>query len=121
MSFKLSKIDAIIVVTLIVIAGVVLTKAGFIPVPMLEGPEPSGPPDEILLPPPPPSLPTSLLPEYAGFIRAVSSEDEGLHFDKINICREWWYFSATLTGENSELKDWVMRWYLTRSRLRLKG
>ena len=35
-------------------------------------------------------------------MRAVSAEDGGVHFDKIQICREWGYFSAVF-NENS---DW---------------
>ena len=90
---KLNKIDAIIVVTLIIIAGLVLTKAGVITTPLTEKQEPRQPLEPVI-PPPIPTPPTSLSSEYVGFLRAVSPEDEGLHFDKITICREWWYFTA---------------------------
>ena len=108
MKFRPSKIDILIVITLIIIAGVVLTKAGYIPGYIIEKPEPSEVPDEPVPVLPQPTPPTSILPEYAGYMRALSSEDEGLHYDKISICREWWYFTATLNGEDSELKDWVV-------------
>ena len=105
-NFKINKIDAIIVVALIVIAGVVLTKAGYI-YPTQEK-IPTSQPDEPLPPPPPPTPPVSLSSEYMGFMRAISPEDEGAHFDQINICREWWYFGAALDNEDSELKDWTV-------------
>ncbi len=105
-NFKINKIDAIIVVALIVIAGVVLTKAGYI-YPTQEK-IPTSQPDDPLPPPPPPTPPISLSSEYIGFMRAVSPEDEGAHFDQISICREWWYFGAALDGEDSELKDWTV-------------
>jgi len=105
-NFKINKIDAIIVVSLIVIAGVVLTKAGYI-YPTQEK-IPTSQPDEPITPPPPPTPPVSLSSEYMGFMRAVSPDDEGNHFDQIRICREWWYFSAALNGEDSELKDWTV-------------
>jgi len=104
--FKINKIDAIIVVALIIIAGIVLTKAGYMS-PIQEKQKISQP-DEPLPPPPPPIPPASLASEYVGFMRAVSPEDEGSHFNKINIHREWWYFGATLNGEESELKDWTV-------------
>ncbi len=106
LNFKINKIDAIIVVTLIVIAGVVLTKAGYI-YPTQEK-IPASQPDVPLPPPPPPTPPVSLSSEYIGFMRAISPEDEGVHFDQISICREWWYFGAALDGEDSELKDWTV-------------
>ena len=81
--FKINKIDAIIVVTLIVIAGVVLTKAGYI-YPTQEK-IPTSQPDVPLPPPPPPTPPVSLSSEYIGFMRAISPEDEGVHFDQISI------------------------------------
>ncbi len=105
-NFKINKIDAIIVVALIVIAGVVLTKAGYI-YPTQEK-IPTSQPDDPLPPPPPPTPPVSLSSEYIGFMRAVSPEDEGVHFDRISICREWWYFGATLDDKDSELKDWTV-------------
>ena len=100
MKYRLRKIDAIIIVALIIIAGaVVLFKTGYIDT----GEEeilPFIPSDNITQPPPTP--PVSLIP---GFIRAVTPEDEGLHFDKIRICREWWYWSA-IFDENSGLAGW---------------
>jgi hypothetical protein len=99
---KIKKIDAIIVVALIVIAGLVLFKTGYISFDDKE--DKSRVPDEYILPtPPPPKLPESFIP---GYMRAVTPEDEGVHFDKIRIGREWWYWSAILDGESSELKDW---------------
>jgi len=67
--FKINKIDAIIVVALIIIAGIVLTKAGYMS-PIQEKQKISQP-DEPLPPPPPPIPPASLASEYVGFMRAV--------------------------------------------------
>jgi hypothetical protein len=39
-------------------------------------------------------------------MRSVSPEDEGLHYDKISVCREWWYFSAVF-NKDSDLSGWV--------------
>lgn len=101
MSAKLKKIDAVIIVALIIIAGIFLYKAGYISPPT---PELEIPPEEITPPLPPPTPPESLI--IPGYMRAVSAEDEGKHFDKIRICREWWYWSAILCGEDSELDGW---------------
>ena len=103
MKIKLKKIDAIIVVALIVVAGLFLYKAGYISLPLLE--EVSPPEDENVTAPPPeiPTPPTSFIPSFR---RDVSPEDEGVHYDKIRISREWWYFGAVFNDEDSELKDW---------------
>jgi hypothetical protein len=106
-SNKLTKIDAIIVVVLIIIAGVVLTKAGYIKLPGVEEPEPIEP-EEPEPTPPIPTPPTSIASEYAGFLRAVSPEDEGCHYDQLLISREWWHFDAILNEEDSELQDWTV-------------
>ena len=105
MNSKLKKIDAVIVVVLIVIAGLVLYKAGYIPIDKdeeideVQDEEPEEPEPE-------PKLPVS--PFIPGYMRAVSPEDEGVHFNKIRICREWWYFSAVFDNEDSELNDWAV-------------
>ncbi len=100
--YKIKKIDAIIVVALIVIAGLVLFKAGYIG----EDPDPTPDPDPDPVPTPPPILtpPTSFIP---GYMMGVSGEDEGVHFDKIRICREWWYYSVIFDDE-SELAGWTI-------------
>ena len=104
LKINIKKIDAIIVVVLIIIAGLVLIKAGYI-FPFQEDTFEPEPDDEIKpTPPPPPTPPESIT---MGYMRAVSPEDEGVHFDKINICREWWYFSAVF-DENSDLNGWVV-------------
>ena len=104
LKINIKKIDAIIVVVLIIIAGLVLIKAGYI-FPFQEDTFEPEPDDEIKpTPPPPPTPPESIT---MGYMRAVSPEDEGVHFDKINICREWWYFSAVF-DENSDLTGWVV-------------
>jgi hypothetical protein len=99
MKIKLKKIDAIIVVALIVVAGLFLYKAGYISLPLLE--EVSPPEDENVTAPPPeiPTPPTSFIPSFR---RDVSPEDEGVHYDKIRISREWWYFGAVFNDEDSE-------------------
>ena len=100
MKYKLRKIDSIIIIALLIIAGfVILFKTDLLDTD--DEPDlPFIPPDEVT--PPPPKPPTSLIP---GFMRAVSPEDEGLHFDKIRICREWWYWSA-IFDEKSDLAGW---------------
>jgi len=102
---RLNKIDAVIVVILIIIAGLVLTKAGYIPQ-VIENEQPDFKvKDEDIPPPPLPTPPESIT---AGYMRSVSPEDEGVHFDKIGVSREWWYFSVILEGKNSELNDWAI-------------
>jgi hypothetical protein len=92
------------VIALIIVAIIFLYKGGYIK-PYLQKISP--PPEEeenVTLPPPYiPSPPSSFIPSYR---RDVSPEDEGVHYDKIRVCREWWYFSAVFNDENSELKDW---------------
>lgn len=104
--FNLKKIDVFIVVVLIIIAGLVLVKAGYVPATLKETIQPPSekeePPEEE--PPVEPLLPPeSITP---GYMRAVSPGDEGLHYDKISICREWWYFTAVF-DEKSELPGWT--------------
>ncbi|MEE8566035.1 MAG: hypothetical protein V3S79_06600 [Candidatus Thermoplasmatota archaeon] len=105
LKIKIKKIDALIVVILIIIAGLVLVKAGYI-YPLQEDIfDPDEEEEEIKpIPPPPPTPPESIT---MGFMRAVSPEDEGVHFDKIQVSREWWYFSAVF-NENSDLNGWVV-------------
>ena len=103
---KISKIDAIIVIVLIVIAGIVLVRSGNINPELSEiitqpseqqqqtEPEPIVDP---LIPP------ESIIP---GYMRSISPEDEGLHFDKLSVSREWWYYSVVF-DENSDLAGWV--------------
>ena len=106
---KIKKIDAIIVIILLVIAGFVLTQAGYITPtieqafpPILDREEPKD--DEEPIPPPLPLPPESIIP---GYMRAVGPEDEGLHFDKINVYREWWYYTAVF-DDSSDLAGWVL-------------
>jgi len=104
MSGRLRKIDVIIVVALIIIAGIFLYKAGYIS-PLT--PEPDIiPPEDIEPPQPLPIPPESLI--IPGYMRAVSAKDEGAHFDSLRICREWWYWSAVLDGKDSELDGWTV-------------
>lgn len=102
---KIKIIDAIIVVILIIVAGLVLVRVGYIS-PFEEDIFDPDEDDEIIksIEPPPPVPPESIT---MGFMRAVSPEDEGVHFDKISICREWWYFSAVF-NESSDLNGWVV-------------
>jgi predicted secreted hydrolase len=103
MKIKLKKIDAIIVAALIVVAGLFLYKAGYISLPLLEE---VTPPDDVNVTAPPPDIPTPPTSFIPSFRRDVSPEDEGVHYDKIRISREWWYFGAVFNDEDSELKDW---------------
>jgi len=106
MQLKLKKIDAIIVAALIIVSGLFLYKAGYIDSPVPIGPTPPPPPpideNETELPTPP----ASFIPSFR---RDVSPEDEGVHYDKLRIAREWWYFGAVFSDEESELKDWSIQ------------
>jgi hypothetical protein len=105
MIIELKKIDVIIVVALIVIAGFVLAYAGYWDVQ-----------DDykFKIPPiddstfeeyePEPIPPNSLIPS---FMRSITPEDEGKHFHKITINREWWYYTVVF-DENSELPGWTV-------------
>ncbi len=106
-ALNLKKIDAVIVIVLIVIAGLVLVQAGYIS-PSIE--QVIQPPSEEKgtkkeePEPPQPTPPKSIIP---GYMRAVAPEDEGVHFDKISVCREWWYYTAVF-DESSDLAGWVL-------------
>ena len=102
MRTKFKKIDAVIVVVLIALAGLVLYKAGYI---FPEETRETATPEWEDIPPSTPKLPESLT---AGYMRAVSPKDEGVHFDKIRICREWWYFSVVFDNGDSELRNWTV-------------
>jgi len=106
MNLKLKKIDVIIVVALIIVSGLFLYKAGYISIPFLE-PEEQPDKDKNITPPPPeiPTPPNSFIPSFR---RDVSPEDEGVHYDKIRISREWWYFGAIFNDEGSDLKEWTV-------------
>jgi len=104
---KISKIDAIIVVVLVVIAGIVLVRSGSISpelediiTPSSEQMQPSEPEEPIIEPIVPPE---SIIP---GYMRSVSPEDEGLHYDKMTVSRELWYYSVVF-DESRDLAGWV--------------
>ena len=87
---KISKIDSIIVVVLVVIAGIVLVRSGSISPelediisPSSEQEQPGETEEPIIEPIIPPE---SIIP---GYMRSVSPEDEGLHYDKMTVSREW--------------------------------
>ena len=82
LNIKLKKIDAIIIVILIFIAGLVLVRAGHI-VPLQDDESDTTQDDEKDIPLPP--LPTPPESITMGYTRGVSPEDEGVHFDKISI------------------------------------
>ena len=101
---KLKKIDVIIVVALLIFSGFFLYRSGYISLPFID---PFEPPDtDVNVTPPPPKIPTPPTSFIPSFRREVSPDDEGVHFDKLQICREWWYYSAVFTGKNSELNNW---------------
>jgi len=94
MTPKIKKIDAIIVVALIIIAGVVLYRTNYL---SFNGEKKeTGTGEENITTPSSPVPPTSMIP---GYMRTVTADDEGSHYQKIRISREWWYFSAILGGE----------------------
>ncbi|UCH72323.1 MAG: hypothetical protein JSW62_01900, partial [Thermoplasmatales archaeon] len=51
-----------------------------------------------------PKLTESYVP---GYMKSVTPDDEGVHFNKLSISREWWYYSA-IFGEDSELSGWTI-------------
>jgi len=107
MRLRFKKIDAIIVVALITVAGLFLYKAGY----FISSPPPNDlpPPDngnETVTPEEIFTPPTSFIPSYR---RDVSPEDEGVHYDKIRISREWWYYGAVFNDEDSELQNWSIQ------------
>ena len=105
-NLHISKIDAIIVVILIVIAGFVLARTGHISGPIEEIIQPSTEtqPEETIEPVVKEVLPPeSIIP---GTMRSISPDEEGLHYDKISVCREWWYYSV-IFDDSSELAGWV--------------
>ena len=106
MNIKLKKIDAIIVVALILVTGIFLSKAGYISLPLFES---EGPPqNEGNVTTPPIKIPTPPASFIPSFRRDVSPDDEGVHYDKIRTAREWWYFSAIFNENNSDLKNWTV-------------
>ena len=103
---KLKKFDAVIVVILIAIAGLVLARTDYLAPSIEEVIKPSTEveEDEPEVIPEPLLPPESIIP---GYMRAVSPDDEGLHYDKISVAREWWYFTVVL-DEDSELAEWAI-------------
>ena len=106
MQLKLKKIDAIIVVTLIIVSGIFLVKAGYFQSPIQIGPTPPPEPENETTPPEVYTPPTSFIPSFR---RDVSPEDEGVHYDKLRIAREWWYFGAVFNDNDSELNNWAIQ------------
>lgn len=106
---KIKKIDTVIIVVLIVVTSLFLVKADYISsiLPDVHTPAPGD--DNVTVTPLPPEKqptpPTSLIP---AFRRDVSLVDEGAHFSKLRISREWWYFTAVFNDTQSQLKDWVV-------------
>lgn len=106
---KFKKIDTIIIVVLVVISTLFLYKADYIHSILPDVPiSPPGGNNTTTMPLPPeklPTPPTSLIP---AFRRDVSTEDEGAHFSKLRVSREWWYFTAVFNKESSQLKNWMV-------------
>lgn len=105
MNIKLKKIDAIIVVALILVSGVFLSKAGYISLPLFES---GGPSQEENVTTPPIKVPTPPVSFIPSFRKDVSPDDEGVHYAKIRTAREWWYFGAIFNDNNSELHNWTI-------------
>lgn len=106
MNRTVKKINVIIIVILTVSTLFFFYKAGYInPFPPEQTPSPD--PNNTTSPPEQgPTPPASFIPANR---RDVSGEDEGVHYDKLRISREWWYYSAVLNGEHTELKNWVVQ------------
>ncbi|UCB58372.1 MAG: hypothetical protein JSV67_07160 [Thermoplasmatales archaeon] len=49
-------------------------------------------------------LPESIIPASE---RVINPEDEGKHYNKLLVSREWWYFTA-IFNEDSELPGWAV-------------
>jgi len=106
MQLGLKKIDALIVVALLIIAAFFLIKAGYVQSPVEISPTPPSEDDNETSPVEIPTPPNSFIPSFR---RDVSPEDEGVHYDKLRIAREWWYYGAVFNDEESELKDWAIQ------------
>ena len=102
---RLKKIDVVIVVALVMLSGVFLIKAGYLETPVDDVVDPLGDDTDLIVPEDPviPTPPTSLIPSNR---KEVSPEDEGRHYDKLLVGREWWYYSAVFDSPNSELSNW---------------
>ncbi|MEM0492717.1 MAG: hypothetical protein QXS02_01975 [Candidatus Thermoplasmatota archaeon] len=105
----LRKIDTLIIIFLVVSSALFFYRAGYLnPYPPEEKkiiipdtkPSNTSTVEEDLIPP------ISFIPAYR---RDVSPEDEGVHFNKLRINREWWYFSAVFNDKDSELYGWVIQ------------
>jgi len=104
-SMILRKIDAVIIVVLLVVSTIVLYKAGYIAPILLPGHStlPTTPENNATVPMVLPTPPASLIPSYR---RDVSAVDEGIHFDDLRVSREWWYFTAVFNDTASNLRNW---------------
>jgi predicted secreted hydrolase len=106
---KLKKIDAIIIVALIVVSTFFFYRADYISsvLPNVHPLSPGKNNTTVTPLPPiqPPTPPTSLLPALR---RDVSAEDEGVHFNELRVSREWWYFTAVFNDSSSQLKNWAV-------------
>jgi predicted secreted hydrolase len=102
----LRKIDAVIMVILIVVSTIVVYKAGYFApfLPEHASPDPA-PGTNTTIPMVLPTPPASLIPSYR---RYVSATDEGIHFDDLLVSREWWYFTAVFNDTSSSLHNWVV-------------
>lgn len=101
----LRKIDAVIVVVLLVVSAVFLYKVGYIP-PVFPSnhttPQtPAG--NNTTIPMVLPMPPASLIPSCR---RDVTAADEYVHFDDLRVSREWWYFTAVFNDTESALQNW---------------
>jgi|YNPNPStandDraft_1061719.scaffolds.fasta_scaffold02100_5 predicted secreted hydrolase len=104
------KIDALIIVFLMVSSLLFFYRAGYIyrppsdekkeVIPDTKPPDHTPTVEETLI------LPVSFIPAYR---RDVSPEDEGVHFNKLRVNREWWYFSAVFNDKDSELYGWTVQ------------
>ena len=99
---KFKKIDALIIVIILLVAGLLFYRVGFIGEKKEEKKEiyPPGEEKHDLQPLPPESFITASR-------RVVEPIDEGAHFkSKLVVCREWWFFSVIFNS--SMLKNWSL-------------
>ncbi|MFH1100754.1 MAG: hypothetical protein V1726_01795 [Methanobacteriota archaeon] len=106
MNPTVKKIDILILIIVIIVASLFFYRAGYInPFP----PTQPHPPDSDNTTTPPEEIPTPPASFISSNRRDVSAEDEGVHYDRIRISREWWYYSAVFTGEDTQLQNWAVQ------------
>lgn len=100
---RLRTIDVCIVIALLVVSTGFLYKANYL-APFFPTSSPPVTPVDTNTTPPVEYPPTSLVPANR---RDVSGDDEGGHFEGLQVSREWWYFTVVFNSSQTGLKNWV--------------